>query len=67
MGKGCATVGVGPQSALGRIKAGRKVRSSWRCGAKTLGAAVQRGVRVERKAARVPGEDWRAGRVESTE
>ncbi len=47
-GKGLATVGVGPESAEGMIKAGRKESRAWRCGANSCGCEVVRGVRVIR-------------------
>ena len=65
LGNGLATVGVGPQSAAGRISPGRNARRAFKCGAKRVGAEVQRGVREERNLARLDGEFWRFGRVES--
>ena len=67
VGNGFATVGVGPQSTLGSMRAGRKDRSALRWGAKSFGADELRGVSVERNEARRPGEDWSTGRVESME
>jgi hypothetical protein len=65
LGKGFVSVGVGPQSAAGRMRAGRKARSALKWGAKRVGAEVQSGVREERNLARLAGEDWRFGSVES--
>ena len=45
-GKGLATVGVGPESADGMIKAGRKESRAWRCGANSCGWEVVSGVRM---------------------
>jgi hypothetical protein len=47
-GKGLATVGVGPESAEGIIKAGRKESKTWRWGWNSWGWEVVRGVRVMR-------------------
>ena len=47
-GKGRPTVGVGPQSTGGRIRAGRKVSNESKWGANKMGWDVHRGVNVER-------------------
>src|SRR5258707_2945063 len=47
-GKGLATVGVGPESAEGIIKAGRKESKTWRGGWDSWGWEVVRGGRVMR-------------------
>ena len=47
-----ATVGVGPQSTLGRMSAGRKERSALRCGANRSVDDEERGVSVKRNEAR---------------
>jgi hypothetical protein len=65
LGKGLATVGVGPQSVAGRMSAGRNARRALRCGAKRVGVDEHNGVNEERNFARLEGEDWRVGRVDS--
>lgn len=47
-GKGRATVGVGPGSALGRMRPGSQRRRAGRWGAKREGEEVASGVRVIR-------------------
>lgn len=47
-GKGRPTVGVGPQSTGGSIRAGKKVSKETKCGAKRMGWDVHSGVSVER-------------------
>jgi len=47
-GKGCPTVGVGPQSTGGKIRAGKKVSNENKWGAKRIGCDVQSSVNVER-------------------
>lgn len=63
VGKGFATVGVGPGSALGSMSAGRKPRRGRRWGWKRVGLVVARGVRVDINRGKW---DWgRDGRVSS--
>lgn len=47
VGKGFATVGVGPGSALGRISAGRNPSRGRRWGWKSVGLVVASGVSVD--------------------
>jgi len=48
VGNGRPTVGVGPQSTGGRMRAGRKESRDCRCGANKMGCVDVNGVNVER-------------------